>query len=92
MRWYRNVLENSALEEELAAQLNPKLELPALLVTAKKDAFGIPAVQLKTTADHIADLRTKSVEAGHWLMLEEPDQVNRYLKEFFEEIEDNITR
>jgi pimeloyl-ACP methyl ester carboxylesterase len=92
MRWYRNVLENCAFEEERASQLDPVVKLPALIVLANRDAFGIPALQEKTTTACIPDLRVKSVDAGHWLMLEKEDEVNKYLQDFFEEIEGKVLR
>lgn len=30
------------------------------------------------------DLTVKHVEAGHWIMLEKPDETNSILEEFFE--------
>ena len=33
------------------------------------------------------DLRVKELDAAHWVPLEKPEEVNRILQEFFDEVE-----
>lgn len=59
-----------------------------LLITASKDKVVIPEVQISNTQPYAANLRVRSVSAGHFLQLEAPDRVNEELQMFVEEVFD----
>ena len=64
------------------------IQSPVLLITASDDKVGIPNVQISNTQPYAANLRVRSVSAGHFLQPEAPDRVNEELQMFVEEVLD----
>lgn len=82
LNWYRALARNVNQEDELQAQLDPKLHQPVLMVTEKPSAVSMPgfAEQIRQFAD---DVTMKEVRtSGHWVQLEARDEVNGILEEF----------
>ncbi|KAL8777449.1 MAG: hypothetical protein Q9213_007863 [Squamulea squamosa] len=61
------------------------LTKPVLLLTAANDPISTPAVAENSTRPFAQDLRVQQISAGHFLMLEKADEVNKAMNDFFEE-------
>ena len=86
LMWYKAVMANVNTDDE--ATLGPEkshIHQPTLLISASKDYIAIPAMQEQGTRPFFKDLRVETVETGHWLHLEKPEEVNRMLAEFLDE-------
>ena len=59
------------------------LTKPVLLLTASNDPIGTPAIAENSTRPYAPDLRVQEITAGHFLMLEKADEVNKALDGFF---------
>ncbi|KAL8710446.1 MAG: hypothetical protein Q9225_007287, partial [Loekoesia sp. 1 TL-2023] len=60
------------------------LTKPVLLLTAAKDPIGTPARAELSTRPYAPDLIVKSIDSGHFTMLEKADEINEAMREFFE--------
>ncbi|RDW78879.1 alpha/beta fold hydrolase [Aspergillus mulundensis] len=80
MRDY-NAADEAAIPESEAA-----ITHPVLLLTASKDPVGIADSQITNTAPYAADIRIKSVDAGHFLQVEKPDEVSLGIHNFVREV------
>jgi soluble epoxide hydrolase / lipid-phosphate phosphatase len=69
------------------ANIDPKLDLPVLLITASRDIVATAAVMEKGIRMFAEDVRVKELNTGHWLQLEGKDDVNKILEEFFLELD-----
>lgn len=75
INWYRNISRNWRLAEGVADHI----AVPALMVTAEKDAV-LPPSAAEGMDRYIPDLETTMVEgSGHWTQQEKPEAVNRIL-------------
>ena len=83
LNWYRVLVWNLNLEDEVQANISARIACPVLMVFPAHVADQFSAgSQSKDVAD---DLTVKGVNtSGHWLQLETRDEVNAILKEFFE--------
>jgi pimeloyl-ACP methyl ester carboxylesterase len=83
LNYYRNLDRNWELTEGLADR---RVEQPALFVTGSRDPVAgfMPA---EVMDELVPDLRKVVVDgAGHWVQQERPDEVNRALLQFLEEL------
>ena len=83
LNWYRVLVWNLNLEDEVEANIPIRIACPVLMVFPAHvaDQFSTGS-QSNDIAD---DLTVKGVStSGHWLQLENRDEVNTILKEFFE--------
>ncbi|OJD15353.1 hypothetical protein AJ78_04398 [Emergomyces pasteurianus Ep9510] len=86
LMWYRVLVGNVNLDDEMQAQLDPKVNQPVLMVNPKPSRVNPPgaAEMMKPV---IEDLTVKEVGAeGHWMQLEVRDEVNEVLLGFLEGI------
>lgn len=61
---------------------------PTLLIASTN--FITAAIDFpKQMRSHVPNLRVENVVGGHWLQLERPDEVNKILKGFVTEIQQN---
>lgn len=75
INWYRNITRNW----ERAADLDPTVRVPALMITAEHDAVLPPSAADGMEAV-VPDLERHLVhDSGHWTQQEKPDEVNRVL-------------
>lgn len=63
-----------------------KITQPVLLVTAKQDRICLAGIQEAITKPYAEDLRIESLDTAHWIQLEKPDETNKLLESFFEEV------
>jgi pimeloyl-ACP methyl ester carboxylesterase len=74
-------------EDEKFANLDPKLDLPVLMITANRDIVATAEMMEKGIRQFADDMRVKKLDTGHWVQLEARDEVNKILEEFFSELE-----
>lgn len=66
--------------------MHTPIKQPVLLLTAKKDVICVPALHEKTTTTNAENCQVKSMDTGHWIQLEAPEETNRMLESFFQEV------
>ena len=87
LMWYKAQIANVNTSDE--ASLAPErshIQQPTLLISAEKDLIAITAMQEQGMRPFVKDLRVETVDCGHWLQLEKPNEINRLLGKFFEEV------
>jgi soluble epoxide hydrolase/lipid-phosphate phosphatase len=86
-RWYKALLRgiNSEDEDEVRS-MSGMMEQPSLFITADRDPVGLPARQLMVTLPYAPGMRIRSVDSGHFLHIEQADEVNEHLYEFFQSL------
>jgi len=84
LNWYRNVNRNWERSERLAGAI---VRQPALFVTGSRDPARNPAA-IERLPETVADLRGVHIleGCGHWTQQERPDEVNRILIEFLNDV------
>jgi soluble epoxide hydrolase/lipid-phosphate phosphatase len=76
-------------ETEKADELPRTISQPALFIGAEKDIVLSP-VLAKSMSKYISKLKSVVVKkAGHWILWEQPEEVNHHLLEWLEELEHN---
>ncbi|KAI0841758.1 epoxide hydrolase [Hypoxylon sp. FL0890] len=84
--WYRTRLLNGEDDLELATK-DPKIKIPAMLVMGEKDAALPPRLADGQEKFFEAGLKKEvAPRAGHWLMVERPDLINKYIGEFVKSV------
>ncbi|KAK3167934.1 hypothetical protein OEA41_004380 [Lepraria neglecta] len=82
---YRALYRDLNLQDEnVIPKSATNLTKPVLLLTAAKDPVGTPARAERSTRPYAPDLWVQEIDSGHFLMLEKADEVNKAIKEFFE--------
>lgn len=94
LNWYRTREVN--WEEEWAAFFRygavreaPKVQQEVLFVVARRDGALKPELakrMLEGGEGVIPRLRRREVDAGHWALWEKPEEVNRIVREWMEEV------
>lgn len=83
LNWYRMLAWNLNEQDEIEANLSPKITCPVLMVFPALFASQIPTGHQST--DIADDLTVRRVSTpGHWLQLEARDEINAMMEEFFE--------
>ena len=72
---------HAALPEE-----RKRVDLPALLVVSDRDYITRADMQTERTAKWVARLRVEELSCGHWVALEMPDELNKLLEGFANEV------
>ena len=78
LNWYKAITGDVGIDDEKAAIEAGRdvLDVPYLFVAATQDPLApAAAVQGLQAQGLLKDVMVKSVEAGHWCMLEKPDEV-----------------
>jgi pimeloyl-ACP methyl ester carboxylesterase len=84
VNWYRNLDRNWEMTEHLAGA---KVEVPSLFIGGADDPVLVmspPGVNDEHLADHRGNVIVEG--AGHWVQQEKPDEVNRALLGFLDEV------
>jgi soluble epoxide hydrolase/lipid-phosphate phosphatase len=87
LNWYKAAMQNINLKEEEEAKLNPKLEVPVLMIEAKNDVLS-NTMAIHAMKEYVSDLKVVGVNCGHWVQIEKKDEVNTALEEFFRGFEE----
>ncbi|OAX78542.1 hypothetical protein ACJ72_07151 [Emergomyces africanus] len=84
LMWYRALIGNVNLDDEIEAHLDPNVNQPVLMVSQKPSRINPPGVA-EMMKLYMENLTVKEVGAnGHWLQLEARDEVNQSLLGFLE--------
>ncbi|KAH8429697.1 alpha/beta fold hydrolase [Aspergillus melleus] len=87
LNWYRALVGNINVENELRAGFRPALEMPVLMVSPQPSRLEFPGVE-ESMGQVARDLTFKRVSTkGHWLQLEARDEVNGVLREFLNKVD-----
>jgi pimeloyl-ACP methyl ester carboxylesterase len=86
-KWYKALLQgvNSKNEDDVRS-MSGIIEQPSLFIAADRDAVGLPARQLMATLPYAPGMRIRSVDSGHFLHIEQADEVNEHLYEFIQSL------
>lgn len=76
INWYRNLNRNW----HLLADVSPILHQPTLMVYGEKDSIP-PLPNIK---DFVPNIDIKSLDAGHWIQEERPEELNQMILEWLE--------
>ena len=80
--YYRNMDRNW----ELRASLPDRVDVPALMISARHDPVLTPEMA-DGMEERVPDLRKVVIEdSGHWTQQEQPDEFNRHLLAFLDEL------
>lgn len=60
-----------------------RVDVPVLVVTPESDAFVTPALAVGAPTPWVANLTTRSIEGGHWIVSERPDLIAGLAADFF---------
>ncbi|KAK6543777.1 hypothetical protein TWF694_000509 [Orbilia ellipsospora] len=82
LAYYKNRRRNWEDEQQLRDQM---VHVPVLFIGATKDA-ALPPSMAAGQKRYIPGLTSKLVEASHWMVWEQTDEVNGILKEWFETV------
>ena len=86
-RWYKALLRGINSEDEDEVRSMPGIiERPSLFIGAERDPVGLPARQLMATLPYAPRMQVRSVDSGHFLHIEQADEVNEHLYEFFQSL------
>ncbi|THW88940.1 alpha/beta-hydrolase [Aureobasidium pullulans] len=88
LKWYKSYLRgiNSADEDEIRS-MSGVIEQPSLFIGAEKDSVGIPSEQLLSTLPFAPGMQIRTVSAGHFLHIEQADEVNEVLYNFIQSLQ-----
>ncbi|EOH96690.1 hypothetical protein UAW_01855 [Enterococcus haemoperoxidus ATCC BAA-382] len=76
INWYRNLNRNW----DLLADVSPILHQPTLMVDGEKDSIP-PLPNIK---DFVPNIDVESLNAGHWIQEERPNELNQIILEWLE--------
>ncbi|KAE9367564.1 putative epoxide hydrolase [Stipitochalara longipes BDJ] len=82
MNWYKCAAQNLNLKDEEGANLDPKLEMPVLMIVAKADPLS-NKMAIDAMRGYVTNLKVIGLGCGHWVQIERKDEVNATLEEFF---------
>ena len=58
------------------------VQMPTLIIWGTQD-FALSTSMVEASAKYIPDLQVKYIpSAGHWVQQQEPNKVNKYMREF----------
>ncbi|KAF2148902.1 alpha/beta-hydrolase [Myriangium duriaei CBS 260.36] len=91
LNWYKSATDH--FNDEDAASIPEEHKgirnKPVLFIKDLGTAGAVPADMMEAmTRPFCTDLTVRAVDAGHWLMLEQPDEVNEALAEFLQRVGD----
>jgi pimeloyl-ACP methyl ester carboxylesterase len=89
LNWYKALIANVNVSDE--SSIPPErhhIEQPTLAIFASGDFFCIPAVNEEMMRPYVKNLKVETVDAGHFFLLQKPDETNKILKEFFDEVQE----
>ncbi|KAF5486856.1 Bifunctional epoxide hydrolase 2 [Colletotrichum siamense] len=79
--WYKALRENMSWDDE--EDMEKKLEVPVMVVGCGRDKMTAAEMQDQMTRGFsVSGYRFEVLDAGHWVMLEDPEGTNRLLEEF----------
>ncbi|KAF7982640.1 hypothetical protein HWV62_27075 [Athelia sp. TMB] len=86
LNWYKpNFSDLAAKDAELIPLENYDIKQPVLFIACSKDFVGVPAIGYHALSTHAKNLKTTELDAGHWVLLSHPTDVNRELLSWIQE-------
>lgn len=82
INWYRNMDRNW----HLLADVDPIIEQPALMIYGDQDS--IP--RSETLQDVVPNVDVLSIDCGHWIQQEEPEETTRAILKWLEHLEERV--
>jgi pimeloyl-ACP methyl ester carboxylesterase len=61
-----------------------RIEVPVQVLALQRDPFLTLELQTEAPQPYVADLHTQVIDAGHWIVRDEPQTVARYVTDFAE--------
>lgn len=74
----------------VALSPDAKISVLGLLLIAARDPVAIPEAQIANTRPFASNLSVKSIEAGHFLQVEQPQQVSKEIFGFISNVPENM--
>ena len=75
----------NAQEKSTSPLKSLHIQQRTLAIFGTRDPTCVPAMQEHVMRPHVRDLKVVIVDAGHWLQLQKPENINKIIKEFLEE-------
>jgi len=69
-------------DKELGSMESFKFKIPMLFIRGNKD-FALPKSIDDNMDQYFTNISQYEVDGGHWAHWEQPEEVNKYIKEFF---------
>lgn len=66
--------------------MSPSISQPTLIIVADRDPIAISSSQLAYTLSHSTNIRVRTLNAGHFMQLEVPEEVNKHLHGFIQDV------
>ncbi|EXM13829.1 Epoxide hydrolase-like [Fusarium oxysporum f. sp. vasinfectum] len=82
---YKSLMRDINLSDEKVLK-KKTIDGPVLLLTATNDPVAIPDGQIKNTEPFAKNIRIKSINAGHFLQVEQPYQVSKQIQLFVDDV------
>ena len=88
LNWYKAQMANLNTQDKSTIPLKRlHIQQRSLAILGSRDPTCVPAMQEHIMRPHVRDLKIVMVDAGHWLQLQEPNNINNIIKEFLEEVD-----
>ena len=88
LNWYKAQMANLNTQDESTLPYKRlDIQQRTLAILAGRDFICVPTVQEQAMRPHVRSLKIVTVDAGHWLQLQKPDEINKTLREFLEEVD-----
>lgn len=103
LKWYRSLMRgfNNPDDEgksPLPLEVNllmlwsdmkssPFVTQPTLLLVGDRDPSSIASSTLNDTLPFVSNVRVRTVDTGHFMQLEAPNEVNKHLHTFIQDVE-----
>ena len=83
LNYYRSIFAGVQVLDAADSELNPVLTVPVMTIAGTLDAItSAEDVEAVTGAFASSTYRAEVVQSGHWVMLEQAEEVNAYLNDF----------
>ncbi|KAG6355139.1 hypothetical protein INS49_004220 [Diaporthe citri] len=90
---YKSLMRDvNAADEEDIPPTAANITQPVLLITATDDRVALADAKVNNTAPYADQLRVTPVKAGHFLLVEQPQQVNEELRRFVDDVRRNTSQ
>lgn len=88
LNWYKAQMANLNTQDKFTIPLKSRhVQQRTLAILGSRDPSCVPAMQEHVMRPHVRDLKIVTLNAGHWLQLQESENVNTMIKEFLEEVD-----
>ncbi|MCJ1306544.1 hypothetical protein MMC25_000187 [Agyrium rufum] len=82
LNWYKSGVRGPGEDKVELAEEQKFSDVPSLLIVSTKDYITRPEMAVQQTQKYVRNLKVESLECGHWIQLEVPDEVNNLISRF----------